>query len=162
MSSHKLLLLVLGFGLSFSTATLAQQAAPPSYGLDITIEQAKEVAAGAIAAASAEPFKVAVAVVDNHGFLVYFERMDDSQTAAPMIAIEKARSAAILRRPTSALEAAVAAGRVNVMTLPGALPIAGGVPIIVDGKIIGAVGLSGGASSEADERFGNAGVAALQ
>ena len=107
-----------------------------------------------VAAAEAEAKKnnwwMAIAVVDTAGKLVAFERMDNTQIASNEIAIGKAASANNLKRPTKVLQDALAAGGAGVrfLALPGALPIEGGLPIVADGKIIGAIGVSGAASNE--------------
>ena len=85
----------------------------------------------------------AIAIVDHGGFLIYFERMDNTQLGSVEIAIEKARSAALFRRPTKVFEDALAGGRNALLALHGVVPIEGGVPIISGGKIVGAIGASG-------------------
>ena len=132
----------------------------PSYGQEINLADAKSVAAGAIAEAKRNNWPVAIAIVDNHGFLVYFEKLDDTQSASVNVAIEKARTAAMFRRPSKAFETAVSKGRVAVLGLSGAMPITGGVPIVREGKVIGACGASG-VASEQDEQACEAGVKAL-
>jgi len=138
----------------------AQAPQRPPYGTAITLETAKRLAAGAAAEARKNSWNVAIAVVDNHGFLVYYEMMDDTQTASPVIAIEKAKTAAMFRRTTKELEDNIAAGRVAVLGLPGATPIEGGLPIVVGGKLIGAVGVSGVTSGQ-DGQIARAGIDAL-
>lgn len=133
----------------------------PGYGRDVTLEEARKIATAAAVEARAKNWNVAIAIVDNHGFLIYFERMDDTQTASPHIAQEKARTAAMFRRPSSGFEETVMKGRVNVMGLPGAVPVTGGVPIMRDGKVIGGIGVSGVASDQ-DEQIARAGLAALK
>lgn len=100
---------------------------------------------------------MAIAIVDNHGALVYYERMDDTQSASPVIAIEKARSAAMFRRPTRAMEDMVNKGRVALLGIPVATPIIGGLPIMVGGKVIGGIGVSG-VTSDQDEQVAKAGL----
>jgi glc operon protein GlcG len=138
-------------------------AAPPvvPYGLAITVENAKIAAAGAIAEATKNNWKMAIAVVDTGGYLVYFEKINDTQTGSVELAIEKARTAALFRRSTKLFEDAVALGGENLrlLRLTGAIPIAGGVPIIVDGKLIGAVGVSGGSGAQ-DGQVATAGAKA--
>ncbi len=114
-----------------------------AYGPAVTLERAKTLAAGAVAEANRNNWRVAIAIVDTHGFLKYYEMMDDTQTASASIAVEKARSAAMFRRPTKKLEDAIAGGRTAVLGLQGALPIEGGLPIVIDGKVIGGIGISG-------------------
>ena len=149
---------VLAFAL-FATMASAQQR--PSYGPEVTLDNAKKIAAAALAEAQKNNWNVAIAVVDNHGFLVYYERLDDTQSASPVIAIEKARSAAMFRRPTRVFEDGVAKGRVALLGLTGATPITGGLPIISGGKIIGAIGVSG-VTSDQDEQVAKAGLEALK
>lgn len=132
----------------------------PSYGTPITLDVAKKMAVAAAAEAKRNNWNVAIAIVDNHGALVYYEKLDDTQTASPAIAIEKARSSAMFRRPTRAMENVIAQGRVAFLGMPGATPITGGLPIVVGGKIIGAIGVSG-VTSDPDEVIAKAGVDAL-
>lgn len=131
-----------------------------AYGAPVTLEQAKKLAAGAVAEANRNNWRVAVAIVDTHGMLKYYEMMDDTQTASAVIAIEKARTAATFRRPTKMLEESIAGGRVATLGLVGALPIEGGLPIVIDGKVIGAIGISG-LTSPQDGQVAQAGLAAL-
>ncbi len=118
------------------------------YGTPIGIEQAKIVAAAAIAEAKKHGWKLALAIVEPTGDLVYFEKMDDTQYASIAIAQAKARSAAGFRRPTQALEEAVNGGSPGNATLPGVIATRGGFPLIENGKVIGAIGMSGGLSSQ--------------
>jgi glc operon protein GlcG len=140
-------------------------AAPPlvSYGLSISTDSAKNAAAAAIAAAHRSNWKQAIAVVDTGGHLVYFEKMQDTQTGSVDLAIEKARTAALFRRPTKVFEDGVAAGGegLRLLRLTGAIPIDGGVPIVVDGKLIGAIGVSGGTGAQ-DGRIAEAGARAVR
>jgi glc operon protein GlcG len=132
---------------------------PNPYGMSISLENAKKVAAPALAEARKNDWTMAVAIVDTAGNLVYFERMDGNQAASPNIAIDKARSAALFKRPTKALQDALAAGGdgLRMLALQGAVPVEGGIPLLVDGKIIGAIGVSGGASSQ-DSQCAQAGA----
>jgi len=149
---------VLAFVL-FATPALAQQR--PSYGPEVTLDTAKKIAAAAVAEAKRNNWNVAVAIVDNHGFLVYYERLDDTQSASPVIAIEKARSAAMFRRPTRAMEDTVNKGRVSFLGIPLATPITGGLPITSGGRVIGGIGVSG-VTSDQDEQIAKAGLEALK
>jgi uncharacterized protein GlcG (DUF336 family) len=133
----------------------------PSYGPGISLEQAKKVATAAAAEADRNNWKVAIAVVDTHGFLKYYEMMDDTQTASATIAVEKARTAAMFRRPTKMLEDAIAGGRNALLAMPGLTPVEGGLPVVVDGKVIGAVGVSGLTSAQ-DGQVAQAGLDALK
>ena len=121
-----------------------------SYGAAITIEHAKSAAAAALAEARANKWDMAVAVVDTAGLLVYFERMNDTQSGSVAIAQAKARSAALFKRPTKAFQDVLAAGGegLRVLGLEGAVPVEGGLPIEIDGKIAGAIGVSGGTSGQ--------------
>ena len=125
---------------------LAAQAQVPQYGPNVTYEQARKALAGAIADARKQNLPMAVAVVDTAGQLVAFERMDNTQTASTVVAQDKAVSAAMYRRPTKVFQDLVAGGGIGmrVLTLRGASTVEGGLPLTVDGKIIGAIGASGG------------------
>ncbi|OQW75963.1 MAG: hypothetical protein BVN32_10010 [Proteobacteria bacterium ST_bin14] len=131
-------------------ATPAPVPAPP-YGTPITLAQAQRLIDRALAAARARGFRMAIAVVEPSASLVAFARMDDTQYGSIVVAQEKAGSAARFRTPTAVMAKAVLDGRVTTLALPGALPIAGGRPIVVGGKIIGAIGVSGASSAEDDE-----------
>ena len=100
--------------------------------------------------------------MDGAGDLVYFERMDATQAGSVTIAIDKARSAARFKRPTKAFQDTLAAGGEGwrVLGLNGAVPVEGGVPLVVDGKIVGAIGVSGGTSAQ-DGQCARAGAAAV-
>jgi glc operon protein GlcG len=126
----------------------------------LTLEGAKRIMTAAEKEATANKWNVAIAIVDEAGELLMFQKMDDVQVASVDIAIGKARSAARFRRPTKALEETVAKGRTVLMAVEGVLPLEGGVPIVVDGRVIGAVGVSGVASQD-DARIAQAGIAAL-
>jgi len=134
----------------------------PPYGLSITNEQAKKVADAALAPARANGWTVVVAIVDTGGFLVYLEKLDQTQVGSVAIAEDKARSSAIFKRPTKMFHERLARGGdgMIVLGLKGAIPVEGGLPIVVDGKLIGALGVSGGSSAE-DEVCAEAGAAAL-
>lgn len=140
------------------------QAAPPvvPYGLSVTPDVAKRAAAAAIVEGRKEGLQMAVAIVDTGGYLVYFERMPDTQVGSVDVAIGKAKSAALFRRPTKVFQDGVAAGGAGIrfLGLTGAVPVEGGVPLVVNGKVIGAVGASGGTSDQ-DGRVANAGAAVI-
>jgi glc operon protein GlcG len=155
MSFHKF---VLGLSIVLFAAAAAAQERPP-YGPDVSLEQAKQIAAGAAAESKKNGWRMAIAVVDNHGFLVYFERMEDSQTSAVHLAIDKSRTAAMFRRPSKVFEDGVAKGRVALLGLTGAMPIEGGIPIMAGGKVIGGVGVSG-ANADQDAQAAAAGLKA--
>ena len=134
----------------------------PQYGPSISHEQARKAIAGAVADARKQNLPMAIAIVDTAGQLVAFERMDNTQTASTAVAQDKAVSAAMYRRPSKVFQDLVAGGGVGlrVLTLRGAVAAEGGVPLMVDGKIIGAIGVSGG-SSEQDGVVAKAGIDAL-
>ena len=121
-----------------------------AYGPPITLEHAKKAAAAAVTEARKNNWNMAVAIVDVSGTLVYYEKMDDTQTGSAAVAIDKARSAALFKRPTKAFQDVLASGGVGlrVMALRGAVPAEGGMPLIVSGAISGAVGVSGGTSEQ--------------
>jgi glc operon protein GlcG len=109
----------------------------PDYGTAVNAAQAKKIAAGVLGECQKNNWNVAVAVVDNHGYLVYFERMDNTQTASMDIAVGKAKAAATYRRPTRAFADVINKGGPATATLPGVFASPGGLPIMVDGKVTG-------------------------
>ena len=129
-------------------ATASAQPLPNHYGAPIGIDAARKVAAAAIAEGKKNGWTVAAAIVDPGGNLVYFERIDGTQNGSSVVAQEKARTAAAFKRPSKMFEDAVKAGNTQFLKLPGALPIDGGLPLVMDGKIVGAVGVSGAASAQ--------------
>ena len=124
----------------------------------LTLDGAKKIAAVAEAKAKAEGARVVIAVVDEGGSLLLLERLDDTQVASVNVGIDKARTASIYRRPSKVFEDQVKNGRVSALALHGAVALQGGVPIIVNGKIIGAIGVSGETPSQ-DEDIAIAGAA---
>jgi glc operon protein GlcG len=123
----------------------------PEYGLPINTEQAKAAATAALAEARKNSWRMAVTVVGPEGSIIYFEKMDGTQNASFLLATAKARTSALFRRSTKVFVDQFAAGNVAFMTFPDeARPTAseGGLPIIVDGKIIGAIGVSGGTGTQ--------------
>ena len=131
----------------------------PDYGTPVNVAQAKKIAAGVVGECAKNQWNVAVAVVDNHGYLVYFERMDNTQTASMDIAVGKAKAAATYRRPTRAFMDVINKGGVATATLPGVFASPGGLPIMVDGRVTGGVGVSG-VTGDQDEQCAKAGVGA--
>jgi uncharacterized protein GlcG (DUF336 family) len=129
----------------------------PDYGTAVEAAAAKKIAAGVIAECQKNQWNVAVAVVDNHGFLVYFERMPNTQTASVDIAIGKARAAATYRRPTRVFMDVINKGGPATATLPGVFASPGGLPIAVEGKVTGGVGVSG-VTGDQDEQCAKAGL----
>ena len=124
----------------------------------LTLEGAKKIAAVAEAKAKVEGARVVIAVVDEGGALLLLQRLDDTQVASVNVGIDKARTAAIYRRPSKVFEDQVKNGRVSALALHGAVALQGGVPIVVDGKVIGAIGVSGETPSQ-DEDIAIAGAA---
>src|SRR5262245_52792511 len=139
------------------TASASAQDRRPDYGPAVNAAAAKKIAASVIAECQKNSWNVAVAVVDTHGFLVYFERMDNTQTASMDIAVGKARAAATYRRPTRVFMDVINKGGPATATLPGVFASPGGVPIMVDGKVTGAVGVSG-VTGDQDEQCAKAGL----
>lgn len=133
------------------------------YGMPITIENAKLAAAAAVAEARSRGWAMAIAIVDPAGLLVYFEKMTDAQNASVELSLEKARTSALFRRPTRVFQDALAAGGDNlrVLGLTGVIPNAGGIPIVVNGKLIGAIGVSGG-SVDQDAQVAQSGAGAVK
>jgi glc operon protein GlcG len=148
--------IVLGSTLAAFAAFATAQDQRPGYGPPINTATAKKIAAGTIAECQKNSWNVAVAVVDPHGSLVYFERMEDTQFASMDIAIMKAKAAATYRRPTRVFAEGINKGSPATATLPGVVGSPGGVPIFVGGKIIGAVGVSG-VTGDQDEQCSIAG-----
>jgi uncharacterized protein GlcG (DUF336 family) len=139
-------------------------APPPQvpYGAPISLEQAKKVIAGAEAEAKKNSWNVVIAVLDSGGHLVMLQRLDGAQLGSIDVAKEKAYSAVLYRRPTKMFQDLVGQGGANLrlLRLSGASPLEGGIPIIADGKLIGAVGVSG-VTSEQDAQIASAGAEAL-
>lgn len=136
---------------------------PNPIGMSIQIDAAKRAAAAAVAEAKKNNWTMAVAIVDPAGDLVYFEKVDGTQPASVNVAVDKARSAARFKRPTKAFQDVLAAGGegLRLLALQGAVPVEGGVPLVSDGKIVGAIGLSGGTSAQ-DGQCAAAGAAVLK
>lgn len=139
----------------------ASAQAPPPYGAPITLDAAKKALVAAEAEAKKNGWFMAIAIVDPGSRLVAFSRMDNTQIGSIDIALGKAVTANNLRRPTKALQDGIAQGGANLRMLaaPGVTPLEGGVPIIADGKVIGAIGVSGAASDQ-DAQCAMAGIAA--
>src|SRR5260370_28844907 len=138
--------------------------APPPlpYGAPIGLDDAKKAAAAAVE----EVKKIgaapnAIAIVDHGGFLIYCGRMDNTQLGSVEIAIDKARSAALFRRPSKVFEDALAGGRTAILALHGATPLAGGLPLVSGGKIVGSIGASGGTAQQ-DGQVAKAGAATIK
>ncbi len=127
----------------------------------LTLKAAKTIAAAAEAEANKRGSTVVIAVVDDGGHLLLLERLDNTQVASVEVAIGKARTAAIFRRPSKDFEDQIKNGRAASLVLPGATPLQGGIPILVDGKVVGAIGVSGNTPQE-DEDIAKTGAAATE
>ena len=126
----------------------------------LSLEVAKQVAAAAEKHAKENKWNVCIAIVDDGGHLVYFQRLDGTQYGSVEVSQRKAASAIAFKRPTKVFEEGVAGGRTVLVTLPGALPLEGGLPLVVDGEMIGAIGVSG-VTSQQDGMIAQAGADAL-
>lgn len=126
----------------------------------LALEDAKRMAAAAATEARNNHWNVSIAIVDDGGYLIYLERMDAAAKPTAFIATEKARTAALFRRPTASFDEALRAGRNAILGLPGVTPVEGGVPLMAGNECIGAVGVSGVQSTE-DAQIARAGAAAL-
>lgn len=127
----------------------------------LTLEAAKRVAGAAAEAAQRQHARVVIAVVDDGGYPLYLERLDGTQVASAQVGIDKARTAAIYRRPSRDFEEQVKNGRVSALALSGAVALQGGLPLLDGDTVVGAIGVSG-ESPQQDEDIARAGVAALQ
>jgi len=132
---------------------------PNPYGPAISLENARKAAAPALAEAAKNNWTVAVAIVDPAGDLIFYEKMDNTQLGSAEVAINKARTAALFKRPTKAFQDTLAAGGdgLRVLTLKGVVAVEGGIPLVMDGKIVGAIGVSG-ATSVQDGQCAKAGA----
>lgn len=152
----KKLSIILGLLVLATTAHIAQAQLPTKRVL--TLNVAKKIAAAAEAEAMKRGATVVIAVVDDGGHLLVLERLDDTQVASVEVGIGKARTAAIFRRPSKVFEDQIRDGRVAALALPGATPLQGGIPIVFERKVIGAIGVSGNTPQE-DEDIAKAGAA---
>jgi glc operon protein GlcG len=152
--------ILLSVALVVFAASASAQDRRPDYGPAVNAAAAKKIAAGIIGECQKNSWNVAVAVVDTHGFLVYFERMDNTQTASMDIAVGKAKAAATYRRPTRVFMEVINKGGPATATLPGVFASPGGVPVFVDGRIVGAVGVSG-VTGDQDEQCALAGIKSM-
>jgi uncharacterized protein GlcG (DUF336 family)/mannose-6-phosphate isomerase-like protein (cupin superfamily) len=144
---------------AFGMAQAARGASLPSKPV-LTLEVAKGVALAAETEAAKRRATVVIVVVDDGGHVVYLSRLNDTQVASVEVGIGKARTAAIFRRPSKVFEDQIRDGRVASLVLPGATPLQGGIPLVLDGAVIGAIGVSGNTPQE-DEDIAKTGAAAL-
>jgi uncharacterized protein GlcG (DUF336 family) len=169
MTVQRLSCLVVGAVVMLATASASAQApapaapAIPQYGAPITLEQAKKVMAGAEAEARKNSWPVVITILDSGGQLVMAQRLDGAQFGSTEVAREKAYSAVAFRRPSKAFEDGVGQGGANLrlLRLTGASPLQGGIPIMIDGKVAGAIGVSG-VTGQQDSQIAQAGVDALK
>jgi glc operon protein GlcG len=150
MERKRLVRYVVGTMLALSLLAGAVAQMPNPYGLPINLENAKKAAAPALAEAVKNNWNMAVAIVGPSGDLIYYEKMDNTQLGSANVAIDKARSAALFKRPTKAFQDVLAGGAdgLRVLRLQGAVPVEGGIPLVMDGKIVGAIGVSGATSAQ--------------
>lgn len=144
-----MLAIVLAQGASSALAqTPAAPAAPSVYGASVNADTAHKAMTAALAEAARNGWPMAVAIVDTSGQLVHFQKMDQTQSGSIQVALDKARSAALFRRPSKVFGDMLAAGNTYVLALTGAVPVEGGVPLLLDGKVVGAIGVSGGTGAQ--------------
>jgi glc operon protein GlcG len=177
MRHHCVRAIIFGAALLAAGAAQAQQPAPPAdpndvipdqmpfnvpYGMAISADHARDVIAAAATEAKKRGWPMNIAVVDGAGNLVAFERMDGAQLASVEISQHKARTAARFRRETKLFEKGINVGHVNsLITLDGVIASRGGIPLVEGGKLIGAIGCSGGTGSQ-DEVVAMAGAALIK
>jgi glc operon protein GlcG len=170
MKAARILSIVVGTVLVFVAASASAQAPapappppPPPYGSPITLEQAKKVVAGAEAEARKNKWDMVIIILDSGGHGVMMTRMDGAQFGSLRVARDKAYSAVAFRRPTKVFQDLIGQGGPNLrlLSLHGASLVEGGIPIVVDGKLIGAIGVSGGTSPQ-DAQVAQAGIDALK
>ncbi len=136
---------------------------PNPYGAPVSLDNAKKAAAAASAEAAKNGWTMVVAIVDPDGTLIYYEKMDNTQLGSANVAISKARSAALFKRPTRAFEDLLGQGSegARYLKMEGVIPIEGGIPLVMGGKIVGAIGVSGGKSAQ-DAHCAQVGANALK
>ncbi len=142
-------------------APAAPPAPPPGYGAPISLDDAKKAAAGAEAEMKKNNWNLVIAIVGPSGDLVYLQKADLAAVASVTVAHEKAKTSATFRAPTKAFMDRLANGETYLLRLPGATPVAGGLPIVMGGKVVGAIGISG-ASALQDHQAAQAGIDALK
>jgi uncharacterized protein GlcG (DUF336 family) len=123
----------------------------------LTLAEARQIAAAAEAEAAKNQWNVTIAILDEGGHLLYLERMDDAPLGGVVVAQEKARTSVLFRRPTKSIEESILGGRLVMLTLPGATPIEGGLPLLNGDRLVGGIGVSGVQSAQ-DAQIARAGV----
>ena len=162
MTRKSVLMTLAGVAILGCAAAAVWAQMPNPYGASVTLENAKKAAAPAVAEAEKNHWNVAVAIVDTSGNLVYYEKMDGTQLGSANVAVEKARTAALFKRPSKAFEDAVMSGPGGARVLSmNVMAINGGIPLVQAGKIVGAIGVSGAASAQ-DAQCAQAGADALK
>jgi glc operon protein GlcG len=163
MSSRFAVKFLVTLTILFCATTVKAQQMPNPYGAPISLENAKKAAAAATAEARKNNWTMALAIVDPNGTLVYYEKLDNTQIGSSQVAISKARSSAMFKRPTKSFQDLVSKGGdgLRYLGLEGAVPLEGGIPIVMDGKIVGAIGMSGGTSAQ-DAQCAQVGADALK
>src|SRR5579862_1901047 len=162
MSRRVMIRLVAAAAILFCGLAMARAQMPNPYGASVSLENAKKAAAPALAEAEKNHWNMAVAIVDTGGNLVYYEKMDNTQLGSANVAVEKARTAALFKRPSKSFEdAAATPGGARVLSLRGVTAVEGGIPLVMDGKIVGAIGVSGGTSAQ-DGQCAKAGADVLK
>jgi glc operon protein GlcG len=141
------------------TAVLVNAADLPTKKV-LSLDAAKQIAAAAEKHARENKWNVCISIVDDGGHLVYFQRMDGTQHGSILVSQRKAETAIGFKRPSKTFEEGVAGGRNALLALPGATPLEGGLPLVADGDMIGAIGVSGVTSTQ-DSQIAQAGVDAL-
>jgi glc operon protein GlcG len=154
---------LLSVSLQFGAVMAQTSVAPsfPQYGAPISSANAKSVAAAALAEAQKSGLRVVISVVDSSGSLLYLERMEGVQTASVDIAVSKAKAAVSYRRPTKALADTYTLTAGRAAALPNYFPFEGGLPLVIDGRLIGAIGISGATEAQ-DGQIASAGATAAQ
>jgi glc operon protein GlcG len=161
MTNQRVKSLFLVMSVLCAMAAVAQ--APAPYGIPVSLENAKKASAAAIAEARKNNWSMAIAIVDPSGTLVYYEKMDNTQVGSAQFSIKKAKSAALFKRPTKVFQDRLASGNAGlaVLAVEGAVPVEGGIPLMIEGHIVGAIGVSGD-SSDHDGQCAQAGADSLK
>jgi len=163
MSRKTVMRSVVAAMMAFCGWAITRAQMPNPFGGPVTLENARKAAGPALAEAEKNHWNVAVAIVDTGGNLVYYEKMDNTQIGSANVAVEKARTAALFKRPTKAFQDVLAGGGdgLRILSLKGVVAIEGGIPLVMDGKIVGAIGVSGATSAQ-DAQCAKAGADVLK